>query len=265
MAGSHLVYCTGRDKNKALKTLAEKRVPRPSLLICGVGTEIYEVPKDLPLSGGSWAMDPNRISINNTWRTKMANFDRDVVWKVLGEQFKRFRPYDGDDFTKNPYRVSTVFPIDNNLPDGESHMTNDDFDRVIKQVSEVVGPHVQVIPSGNNGGWSCVDFCSIEGGKLSGLNFAINVLGVPPVRTLACGDSGNDEGLYRSPGTRCVAVANSMDALCNILRQEASDGPHAVQKGTDFGTKSSSQVFYATRDVARGVIEALDRFWPLDT
>jgi len=260
--GSHLVYCTGRDKHKALRTLADKGAPRPSLLICGVGTEIYEVPHDLPLCDGAWASDASRISIVKDWSQQMLGFDRDFVWNILRKEFLRFRPYDGDSPEKSPYRVSTVYPIDDNLPEGVPKMSNQDFEKVIQQVIQSVGPNVCVVPSGNNGGWSCVDFLPCQAGKLSGLNFSMRFLGIACERTIACGDSGNDEGLYRSPGTRCVAVGNAMDALLNILRQEARDGPDAVQKGRQFETNCSSVVYYANEDAARGVVEALNHFWP---
>merc|ERR1711933_424851 len=103
-------------------------MPRPSLLICGVGTEIYEVPTTLNLCGGDWAANPDCISMNDEW-SKQMTFNRDSVWKVLRDDFNRFRPYDNDSPEKNPFRVSTVYPIDENLPEGVAKQSNEDFDR----------------------------------------------------------------------------------------------------------------------------------------
>lgn len=119
-----------------------------------------------------------------------------------------------------------------------------------------------MISSGNQGGWSCVDFCPTAGGKLEALRFAIEQLAFAPKRTLACGDSGNDEAMYRCPECRCVAVGNALDDLIAALRADAKAGPDAVQSGQVFETKSGSEVLFAEQFCSGGVLEALHRFWP---
>mmetsp|Transcript_33877 Transcript_33877/g.52694 ORF Transcript_33877/g.52694 Transcript_33877/m.52694 type:complete len:96 (+) Transcript_33877:2-289(+) len=93
------------------------------------------------------------------------------------------------------------------------------------------------------------------------MEFAMNRLGFSPERTLACGDSGNDESMYRSPGVRAVAVGNALPELVACLEKIAKLGPEAVCKGTKFETNCGSEVLYAHRQAAGGIVEALGQFF----
>lgn len=244
--GSRLVYSTGRNKNDALAVARERDLLRPDLLICGVGTEVYEVPEDLPMDG-SWSEFPDRITLNEEWTTKMeGTFDRGAVEALLIDKFPKFEPRGS--FASDPYRIPSAYEVDENMEEN------------LRLVREALGPDVQVITSGG-AEWKLVDFCSAQAGKMKACEFAIQRFGIPAERTLVCGDSGNDESMYRCPGVRGVAVGNSLPELVAALRGMAESGPEAVSQGAVFSTKMKSEVLYATQPVASAIVEALDRFF----
>jgi len=248
--GSKLVYSTGRNKNDALKVSIERSLLRPDLLICGVGTEVYEVPQDLPLNG-TWAESADRIVLNPEWTKKMeGTFDRGAVEALLLAKFPKFEPRGSAE--SDPYRIPSAYEVDENLQQN------------LRLVREALGPDVEVITSGG-AEWKLVDFCSAQAGKMKACEFAMARFGIPPEQTLVCGDSGNDESMYRCPGVRGVAVGNSLPELVEALQKAAADGPDgaaAVQQGRVFKTGAKSEVLYATQPVSSAIVEALDRFWP---
>uniref|UniRef100_A0A7S1LPE9 Sucrose phosphatase-like domain-containing protein n=1 Tax=Alexandrium catenella TaxID=2925 RepID=A0A7S1LPE9_ALECA len=248
-AGSLLVYSTGRNKNDALKVARERNLLRPDLLVCGVGTEVYEVPRDLPMGpDGQWAEDGSRITSEASWTELMAkSFDRDKVEQVLLEQFPKFDARGNKE--TDPYRIPTAYEVDAEM--------QQNFERV----REVLGPSVEVISSGG-AEWKLVDFCSSSAGKLKACQFVGQKLGIPPERTLVCGDSGNDESMYRYPCVRGVAVGNSLPELVAALEAAAKAGPDAVRQGAVFSTTMDGHVLYASRPVAGAIVEALEHFWP---
>jgi len=247
--GSKLVYSTGRNKNDALAVAREKKLLRPALLICAVGTEVYEVPEDLPLGpDGAWAEDASRITLERSWTSRMAGtFDRSAVEQLLRTRFPKFE-LRGTPET-DPYRIPSAYEVDAEMQEN------------LGRVREALGPNVEVITSGGDE-WKLVDFCSAEAGKLKACQFAMERLGFPAERTLVCGDSGNDESMYRCPSVRGVAVGNALPELLAALRAVARPGPEAVQQGDSFATSQGGEVLYAQRPVAAAIVEALERFWP---
>lgn len=249
-AGSLLVYSTGRNKNDALAVAQERGLLRPDLLVCGVGTEVYEVPKDLPIGpdGGAWAEVASRITPEPDWTARMASsFDRSAVWKVLEAQFPMFELR--GTVENDPYRIPTAYKVD------------EDMQQNFQRVRDVLGASVEVISSGGDE-WKLVDFCSSGAGKLKACEFVMGKLGISPQFTLVCGDSGNDESMYRCPSVRGVAVGNSLSELVAALRAMSKDGPDTVRQGAEFVTKAEGLVLYACRPVAGAIVEALDHFWP---
>lgn len=225
--GSKLVYSTGRNKAAALEVARERQLLRPALLICAVATEIYEVPEDLPLDS-RWADDPDLITPEPGWTKKMAEcFKRAQVEEILAERFPKFDLRGCPE--SDPYRIPTAYKVDEEMQEN------------LRQVRETLGSGMQVITSGGDE-WKLVDFVSTEAGKMKGVQFAMKRMGIPPERTLVCGDSGNDESMYRSPGVRGVAVGNSLSELVENLREQAKAGPQAVQHGEVFETASGSSV-----------------------
>jgi len=247
--GSSVVYSTGRNKKEALSIALEKGLPRPAMLICAVGTEIYDVPTDLPLNPpGAWATEASRIVLDEEWEQVMREtFNRTTVEELLGSRFPKLQ-LRGNAF-HDPFRIPSTIEIDS------------EFQATLREMRTALSSSAQVIVSGSDE-WKFVDFCSPEAGKLAGVQFCMKRLGVAPERTLACGDSGNDESMYRCPGVRCVAVGNALSELVTALGAIACDGPAVVTQGGEFATTAGSIVLYAERQVAGAIVEALSHFWP---
>eukprot|EP00747_Dinoflagellata_sp_TGD_P164424 gnl/TRDRNA2_/TRDRNA2_184348_c0_seq1.p1 gnl/TRDRNA2_/TRDRNA2_184348_c0~~gnl/TRDRNA2_/TRDRNA2_184348_c0_seq1.p1 ORF type:complete len:437 (-),score=55.17 gnl/TRDRNA2_/TRDRNA2_184348_c0_seq1:167-1477(-) len=248
--GSHLVYSTGRNKQDALALACEKGLPKPKMLVCGVGTEVYLVPNSLPSRNGTWAADPDLMTLEPQWTNLMiSTFNRSAVADLLTERFPKIELRGNDIY--DPYRIPSVYEVDKN------------FSKTICDVRKLLGPGVEVIVSGGDE-YKLIDFCSSEAGKLKACQFVMERLGFQPEQTLVCGDSGNDESMYRCPSIRGVAVGNSLSELVNFLKDSATAGPDVVQKGAEFSTVFKSTVLYANRDCTGAITEALDRFWPTE-
>lgn len=244
--GSALVYSTGRNRTDALAVAAERGLPRPELLICGVGTEVYAVPRDLPLMGW-WEAAADRIALVPEWRERMLRFDRAQAEALLISDFPKFEPRGNPEH--DPYRIPSAYEMDTH------------FAEQMEALRAALGPACQVISSGD-GAWKLVDLCSAEAGKLRAMEFAQQKLGFLPVETLACGDSGNDELMYRCKGAHCVMVANALPELVKALTAAAKPPVTELQRGHVFGTEHGSTVLFASREVAGGIVEALGRFFP---
>lgn len=246
--GSTLVYSTGRNFCEALAVCCARKLLRPKLLICSVGTEVYHVSDQLPLEGGEWANCPEKICMEPQWMQKIeTGFDRDGVEAMLRAEFPRFSIERSR--ASDPYRIPTQYTI------GEA------WGEDMHAVRQALGPAVQVISSGDDTS-KYVDFLSAEAGKLGACEFVMSQLNVPPGQTLVCGDSGNDEGMFRCPGVRGVAVGNSLPELVEALRGMASSGSESVQRGQIVETTFGSSVLYARRLAAGAICEALETFWP---
>lgn len=243
--GSALAYSTGRNRTEALSVAKERGLPRPELLICGVGTEVYSVPRDLPLMG--WEAASERLALVPEWREKMLRFDRSKAEACLLSDFPKFEVRGSHEH--DPYRIPTAYEMD------------EDFAMRMESLRLAVGPQCQVIASGD-GDWKLIDVCSAEAGKLRAMEFAMSLLGFEPPETLACGDSGNDELMYRCKGARCVMVANALPELVRALTAAARPAGFELQRGHVFETEHGSTVLFAGREVAGGIVEALGRFFP---
>eukprot|EP00747_Dinoflagellata_sp_TGD_P116241 gnl/TRDRNA2_/TRDRNA2_172328_c2_seq2.p1 gnl/TRDRNA2_/TRDRNA2_172328_c2~~gnl/TRDRNA2_/TRDRNA2_172328_c2_seq2.p1 ORF type:complete len:181 (+),score=17.97 gnl/TRDRNA2_/TRDRNA2_172328_c2_seq2:2-544(+) len=174
-------------------------------------------------------------------------FDRTTVEKLLSTHFPRIQLR--GNLENDPFRIPSVYDIDT------------EFSENLCALRKLLGPGVEVIVSGGDKS-KCIDFCSAEAGKLKACQFVMEHLNFPPQRTLVCGDSGNDESMYRCPSIRGVAVGNSLPELVNFMKESSNPGPEAVSKGAEFTTVFKSTVLYSSRDCTGAITDALDRFFP---
>ncbi|CAE7671406.1 SPP1 [Symbiodinium sp. CCMP2456] len=244
--GSALAYSTGRSKSMALDVAQERQLIRPDLLICGVGTEVYTVPSRLPILG--WWEERDSLELMPEWKSKMLNgFNRATVEELLTSRFQKFElrgtPVD------DPYRIPTAYQMD------------EAFDDSKKLLQEALGSSYQVISSGH-GEWKLIDICSAEAGKLKAMQFAMSTLKFEPAKTLACGDSGNDELMFRNSGGRGVMVANALPELVEAMTAAADPPTKELRRGAEFKTCHGSTMLFAGREVAGGIVEALQYFFP---
>ncbi|CAE8641772.1 unnamed protein product [Polarella glacialis] len=244
--GSALAYSTGRNREMALDVAAERGLPRPDLLICGVGTEVYAVPSHLPVMGW-WEEARSCLELVPEWKARMLkDFDRVAAEATLREAFPEFEVRGTPEH--DPYRIPTAYEVD------------EAFEGSKERLRAALGPAYQVISSGD-GAWKLIDVCPAEAGKLKAMQFAMQTLGFGPSETLACGDSGNDELMYRCSGARAVMVSNALPELVMALSAASKNGT-PLQKGVSFETTHGSLVLYSSREVAGGIVEALSHFWP---
>mmetsp|Transcript_5575 Transcript_5575/g.9951 ORF Transcript_5575/g.9951 Transcript_5575/m.9951 type:complete len:380 (-) Transcript_5575:26-1165(-) len=245
--GSALAYSTGRNRDMALEVAAERGLPRPDLLICGVGTEVYAVPSHLPTFCW-WEAAESFMEMVPEWRDRMlSGFVRQAAEEILASQFPKFEIRGTPE--NDPYRIPTAYEMDEN------------FQSAMDGLRAALGSNYQVISSGH-GEWKLIDVCSSKAGKLKAMQFAMETLGFGAQQTLACGDSGNDELMYRCNGARAVMVANALPELVEALTAAARPARTELQKGTVFETSHGSTVLFASRDVAGGIVEALHEFFP---
>ncbi|CAJ1426069.1 unnamed protein product [Effrenium voratum] len=241
--GSALAYSTGRNKSMALDVAKERGLPRPELMICGVGTEVYAIPDNLPLMG--WWEAGESLELTPEWREKVLNgFCRKTLEETLTTKFPKFEVRGTPE--ADPYRIPTAYQMD------------EDFEQQKKLLQEGLGASYQVISSGH-GEWKLVDVCGAEAGKGKALQFAMRTLGFEPSQTLACGDSGNDELMFRCDGGYGVMVANSLPELVEAMSGH-SEGE--LVKGKTFKTRHGCTMLFASKEVAAGIVEALFHFWP---
>ncbi|CAE6921381.1 SPP1 [Symbiodinium natans] len=244
--GSALAYSTGRSKSMALDVAQERQLIRPDLLICGVGTEVYTVPSTLPVLG--WWEARDSLNLVPEWKSKMLNgFNRAEVEEVLTSRFPKFELRGTPE--NDPYRIPTAYQMD------------EAFDASKKQLQDELGSSYQVISSGH-GEWKLIDICSAEAGKLKAMQFASSTLKFEAASTLGCGDSGNDELMFRNAGGRGVMVANSLPELVEAMTASADPPTKELQKGAEFKTCHGSTMLFAGREVAGGIVEALQHFFP---
>lgn len=245
MNSSSIAYSTGRNLQLALEIAAQRGLLRPELLICGVGTEIYLVPSHLHLNTW-WKESEGLLCLEPDYKKKMeTGFSWPEVKELLLKQFPKFEIRGNPEH--DPYRIPTAYEVDENLESG------------LQELRQALGPSLQVIASGE-GSWRLVDICSADGGKLKAMEFAMKHLGFSPSQTLACGDSGNDELMYHCQGAKAVMVGNAQEQLVHALTRVATSKTE-LQKGKVFETEQGCTVLYSNREVAGGIVEALDLFF----
>jgi sucrose-6F-phosphate phosphohydrolase len=245
--GSNLVYSTGRNRKDALSVACERGLPRPELLVCGVGTEVYKVPRTLPIMGW-WEAGEDQLTLVPEWKATMELFKRGEAEARLVTEFQRFEVRGNSE--NDPYRIPCAYEMD----------SLENFEHQKQVLASALGPEYQVISSGE-GAWKLVDVCSAQAGKLKAMEFAMRTLKFEPAMTLACGDSGNDELMYRCKGAHAVMVRNALSELVRALTAAARPERGELQPGV-FETCHGSTVLFSNREVAGGICEALQQFWP---
>ena len=231
--GSSLVYSTGRSL-ESFESLAEAKggiLAVPDALICAVGTKVYRR-RGGEGAGGEWTEDAE-------WTARLdEGWDFDVVMKAAaaavraaGDENAHFRPE--EEFTDHKITLGVR----------DAHVAG--ASEAIRERCEAAGLTVKVIASGV-GGWQYLDVVSARAGKLESLEYVREDFGVAVDRTVACGDSGNDE-LMLSGANRAVVVGNAQPVLMEWARaeREKDDG---------------DRLYIAGQREARGILEGLDAF-----
>ena len=170
---------------------------KPEMLICAVGTKVY--------SRGDEKKEEMWIEDEEWTRTLDVGWDEAIVRagcvkaiELCGEESAHFRPEE----EQNAHKITC------GLKDEKCR-------RVCGDVGEIFGRKER---DGKNNqfrhgqGWKYVDCVSNQAGKLESLEFVRKKLGFELERTVACGDSGNDE-LMLSGRNLAIVVGNAQEDL----------------------------------------------------
>jgi len=175
----YLVYATGRSYALARQLQVEQDLIEPDYWLTGVGTEIYCKYERDRVWAERLSQDWNRDLV-----VAIASTFPDLLIQPQAEQ--------------NPWKLS--FLIDSELAD--SVLVS--LEALITQV----GLKAQIIFSNGED----VDILPQNGDKGLATTYLREKLGVPPERTLVCGDSGNDISLFQQH-TLGLIVSNARSEL----------------------------------------------------
>lgn len=230
---SKLVYSTGRSLESFRALLREKGnvMVKPEMLICAVGTKVY--------SRGDEKKEEMWIEDEEWTRTLDVGWDEAIVRagcakaiELCGEESAHFRPEE----EQNAHKITCALK-DENV--GE-------FVATLERYLEEKNVTAKIISSGT-GGWKYVDCVSNQAGKLESLEFVRKKLGFELERTVACGDSGNDE-LMLSGRNLAIVVGNAQEDLVRWAEKALLEEEEGSRKKRVIVTKAFE---------ARGIIEGI--------
>lgn len=178
--GTKIVYSTGRSLFLYNQLKEEKNLPEPDILVCAVGTEIY-----------------NNDIINQNWSNKLSpNWHRDIIEKIANS-FTELQPQpdsEQGDF-KLSYYLTEELAI-TIVPELEKQLQAAQLD-------------IQVIYSGSKD----LDILPRNANKGMAMTFVREILEIAIEKTVACGDSGNDIALFAGRKEKGIIVGNATKEL----------------------------------------------------
>ena len=190
-----IVYSTGRslflyqqlEKEQEDK---DKKLLKPDILICAVGTEIYNYDAQY------------KLTLNEKWSEHLSQaWDRELV-KQIADNFIKLIPQPESE--QRPFKVS-YFLEEKNAPqvllELENSLSNAGLDiQVIYSYSDhKIYNNLDILPSQANKGLA--------------MTFVREHLEIDAAKTVACGDSGNDIALFANREEKGIIVANAKQEL----------------------------------------------------
>jgi hypothetical protein len=210
--GTKIVYSTGRSPTSYSQLIAEKPLLPPDILICAVGTEIYHEGSDTP---------------DSIWSQKLSvGWQRDVV-ATSAARFVDLTPQ--PDSEQRPFKVSYF------LSEQAAVEVIPDLEALLEEQ----GLDTQVIFSGGKD----LDILPRQANKGMAMSFVRQFLEFEPMRTVACGDSGNDVALFHDRPERGIIVGNARPEL--LQWHQANPNPNR---------------YLALANCAGGILEGLQHF-----
>jgi sucrose-6-phosphatase len=189
---TRIVYSTGRSlflykeliKQQKAK---QKELLKPDILICAVGTEIYDNYQD----------DKDMLTLNSKWSENLSEaWDRDLV-KKISAAFTELKPQPESE--QRPFKVSYL--VEEKIaiqivPELERSLLEQNLD-------------IQVIYSGGKD----LDILPRKANKGMAMTFIRDNLEIDVAQTVACGDSGNDIALFADRKEKGIIVGNAKQEL----------------------------------------------------
>jgi sucrose-6F-phosphate phosphohydrolase len=188
-----IVYSTGRSLYLYQELIKQQKVKRkellkPDILVCAVGTEIYDNYQD---------DDQNNLTLNSKWSDNLSEaWDRDLVVKI-SEAFTELIPQPESE--QRPFKVSYLLEEKiavQLVPELERSLLEQNLD-------------IQVIYSGGKD----LDILPRKANKGMAMNFIRDILEIDVAQTVACGDSGNDIALFADKREKGIIVGNAKQEL----------------------------------------------------
>lgn len=180
--GTVLAYVTGRSLSSALGLVHEAGLLTPDWIAAQVGTLLH----------ARWA----RWSAEPAWSRQIApGWEPSRLEALLGG-VPGLRPQ--PDACQGPYKRSYV-------------MASADRAAAAEAAIREAGLRARVVASSGRD----LDVLPESGGKAAAVGYLGRRLGVPPARTLVCGDSGNDRDML-TMGALSAVVANAQPELADL-------------------------------------------------
>lgn len=180
--GSLLVYSTGRSLSLYQQLKDEKQLLEPDAVVAAVGTEIYRQGSNQP---------------DSDWSEKLAQgWDRDLVMATTAH-FSDLVPQ--PETEQRPFKISFF-------------LTQEAAVEVLPQLEELLQEReldVKLVYSSGKD----LDILPRWGDKGQAMVFLRQGFGIDPDRTVACGDSGNDQALFATGEERGILVGNARAEL----------------------------------------------------
>lgn len=242
--GSVLVYSTGRNLKDFLRAAHEHRLLKPTLAICGVGTEIYAFKainptvistnshidrleiqayldagypldffdasiQDNDFEGPDWCPERLHAIIDMEWEAVMReSFDRIKVERYIKEIFPNIKvsgsPY------HDPFRLAiNIRRCDlacGGTHDLVTHIQN--INRALKDFNVLLSGEGEV---------RHLDILPKLGGKRAPIEYLVRKHGIASELILVCGDSGNDVDMFTLENIKGCCVGNAQSDFKALL------------------------------------------------
>jgi len=174
-----LIYSSGRFVDSVKQSIDQTRLPVPSAIIGGVGTEIRRMPEDDPI---------------DAWQETFGNWDAESIRAVLDTHRELERQ---PEHLLSPYKISYY-----------GYDLADQFLDHLQRQLERLGHEVRIIYSSKRD----LDVLPAQAGKGSAAAFAAGQFGFGEDDVIVSGDSGNDLAMFEQ-GFLGVVVANGHEEL----------------------------------------------------
>lgn len=186
--GTRIVYSTGRSLPLYRELTQTQTLLEPDILICAVGTEIYQ----------RGQADPDVA-----WSEKLSHgWNREQV-VAIAAHFA--------DLVPQPFEAQCPFKVSYHIPTAAALEVIPRLESLLRQ-SQL---DIQIIFSGG------IDLDILPRGANKGMamTFVRQMLAVDPLDTVACGDSGNDIALFADRPERGIVVGNALPELLEWHQQ----------------------------------------------